>query len=85
MLEQKKQAPVYTNWLEGYNMSVTGEEKKQYLDMGLALDSGEENQLRKKLWEKRFYGTVDGAGVRAETDGTFLWQGSCQKKNDKNR
>lgn len=54
MLEQRKQMPVYENWLEGYNMSVTGEEKKQFLDMGLDGDQGEANQLRKRLWEKRF-------------------------------
>lgn len=54
MLEQRRQAPVYTNWLEGYNMSVTGEEKKQYLNIGLETDPGEANELRQKLWEKRF-------------------------------
>ena len=33
MLEQRRQEPVYTNWLEGYNMSIIGEEKKKFLDM----------------------------------------------------
>jgi hypothetical protein len=54
MLEKRAEAPVYTNWLEGYNMSTTGEEKKPFLDAGLAEDPSEANQLRKKLWEARY-------------------------------
>ncbi len=92
MLEQRKQAPVYTNWLEGYNMSVTGEEKKQYLDIGLEMDPGEANQLRKKLWEKRFTkkGKLTGydafmaqwmeLGYEQKQMGHFFGKGRARKK-----
>ena len=92
MLEQRKQEPVYTNWLEGYNMSVTGEEKKKYLDMGLAEDASPENLLRKKLWEVRFTqkGKITGydsfmalwmeLGYEQKQMGHFFFKGRTKKK-----
>lgn len=95
MLEQRKQAPVYTNWLEGYNMSVTGEEKKQFLDIGLESEPGEANELRKKLWEKRFTknGKITGydafmalwmeLGYEQKQFGHFFGAGRARKKMKK--
>ena len=92
MLEQRKQAPVYTNWLEGYNMSITGEEKKRYLDLGLAEDASPENLLRKKLWEVRYTqkGKVTGydsfmalwmeLGYEQKQMGHFFFKGRTKKK-----
>ena len=92
MLEQRKQAPVYTNWLEGYNMSVTGEEKKKYLDLGLAEDASPENLLRKKLWEVRYTqkGKLTGydsfmalwmeLGYEQKQMGHFFFKGRTKKK-----
>lgn len=66
MLEKKQPAvpPIYTDWLEGYNMSTTAEEKKRYLDIGLEKEKSPENLLRKKLYECRYLdkkGKVTGA------------------------
>lgn len=92
MLEQRRQEPVYSNWLEGYNMSTTGEEKKQFLDMGLAEDASPENMLRKKLWEVRYTqkGKVTGydsfmalwmeLGYEQKQMGHFFGKGRAKKK-----
>lgn len=66
MLERKQPVvqPIYTDWVEGYNMSATAEEKKQYLDIGLSKEESPENLLRKKLYERRYLdkkGKVTGA------------------------
>lgn len=92
MLEQRRQEPVYSNWLEGYNMSTTGQEKKQFLDMGLAEDASPENMLRKKLWEIRYTqkGKVTGydsfmalwmeLGYEQKQMGHFFGKGRAKKK-----
>ena len=92
MLEQRRQEPVYTNWLEGYNMSITGEEKKKFLDMGLAEEASPENLLRKKLWEVRYTqkGKLTGydsfmalwmeLGYEQKQMGHFFFKGRTKKK-----
>ncbi len=64
MLEKRREAPIIDNWLEGYNLSTEAEEKRQYLEQGLAEERSPENLLRQKLWEKRYLdksGHVTGA------------------------
>lgn len=95
MLEQRRQEPVYTNWLEGYNMSITGEEKKKFLDMGLAEEASPENLLRQKLWEVRYTqkGKLTGydsfmalwmeLGYEQKQMGHFFGKGRAKKKMQK--
>lgn len=54
MLEKRREAPMIDNWLEGYNLSTEAEEKRGYLEQGLAEERSPENLLRQKLWEKRY-------------------------------
>lgn len=92
MLEQRRQEPVYSSWLEGYNMSTTGQEKKQFLDMALAEEESAENLLRKKLWEARYTqkGKITGydafmalwmeLGYEQKQMGHFFGKGRAKKK-----
>lgn len=95
MLEQRRQEPVYTNWLEGYNMSITGAEKKKFLDIALEQEESPENLLRKKLWEVRYTqkGKLTGydsfmalwmeLGYEQKQMGHFFGKGRAKKKMKK--
>ena len=73
-------------------MSITGEEKKRYLDLGLAEDASPENLLRKKLWEVRYTqkGKLTGydsfmalwmeLGYEQKQMGHFFFKGRTKKK-----
>ncbi len=54
MLKKKTEEPAIRDWLEGYNLSIDGQEKKYYLDIGLSESRSPENLLRQELWEHRF-------------------------------
>lgn len=93
MLEKRREAPKIDNWLEGYNLSTEAEEKRSYLEQGLAEERSPENLLRQKLWEKRYVdkgGRITGAdqfmaqwmelGYQKEHLNSFFGRGRAEKK-----
>lgn len=54
MLKQQIQETAPSDWLEGYNLSIDGVERKKYLAIGLSMSQSPENLLRETLWELRF-------------------------------
>lgn len=54
MLEAKQIIPDETNWLQGYDLSVTAEEKRPFLEKGLELEKSPANLLRERVFSSRY-------------------------------